>query len=90
MIERLIDLFVQLGLTLLIIKLYTNMKSNTPKIERADWKDASETLEKLEKRLSHIQERDVSNQEKIWNLEDENMNLKVLISEYKRKLKPVE
>lgn len=83
MIDRLLDIFIQITLTVLVIRFYLSAKQpkNAPK---ADWKDASATLEKIEQRVAVLHERDIKNQEKIWNLEDENRMLKHLVAELKR------
>ncbi len=87
MAETIMSTIVHLIITLLVVKLYTDItnkkKGNQPE-QKMSYKDASEVIEKLESRIGQLQERDALSQEKIWNLEDQNRILKLHMLELKR------
>lgn len=84
MFDTIMSIVVQLIITLLVVKIYTD-KKNQPAI-KLSWKDASEVIDRLETRISQLQERDAVSQEKIWNLEDQNRVLKLHMLELKREV----
>lgn len=88
MFETIMSTIVHLVITLLIVKLYTDVVLR--KVKQPDnkltWKDASVVIERLEARISQLQERDALAQEKIWNLEDQNRVLKLHMLELRRAL----
>lgn len=88
--ETILSMIVHLIITLLVVKLYTDLSNKKIKQQQPDaklsWKDASEVIERLETRISQLQERDAVSQEKIWNLEDQNRVLKLYMNELKRDL----
>ena len=90
MAETIMSTIVHLIITLLVVKLYTDLtykkKAATEDAAKMSWKDASEVIEKLEQRIAQLQERDAISQEKIWNLEDQNRVLKLHMLELKRDL----
>jgi Co/Zn/Cd efflux system component len=88
MAETIMSTIVHLIITLLVVKLYTDItvKKKGQTDQKMTWKDASEVIEKLEKRISQLQERDALSQEKIWNLEDQNRILKLHLLEMKREV----
>ena len=87
MFETIMSTIVHLVITLLIVKLYTDVVLR--KVKQPDnkltWKDASVVIERLEARISQLQERDAL-AEKIWNLEDQNRVLKLHMLELRRAL----
>ncbi len=90
MAETIMSTIVHLIITLLVVKLYTDItnkkKGAVEATEKMSWKDASAVIEKLETRIAQLQERDAIAQEKIWNLEDQNRVLKLHMLELKRDL----
>lgn len=88
MLETILGLLVHLVITVLVVKLYTDIVTNKKKSpdEKMTWRDANTVIEKLESRISHLQERDAISQEKIWNLEDQNRVLKLHMLELRREI----
>ncbi len=86
MFETIMSTIVHLVITLLIVKLYTDivLRKVKPDDKKLSWKDASVVIERLESRISQLQERDALAQEKIWNLEDQNRVLKLHMLELRR------
>lgn len=87
MAETIMSTVVHLIITLLVVKLYTDItrkKGVAPTDPKMSWKDASEVIDRLETRIAQLQERDAMAQEKIWNLEDQNRVLKLHMLELKR------
>jgi Co/Zn/Cd efflux system component len=85
--EMLFSMIVQVVITFLVVKLYVDLsvkKTGDGKPKKIDWKDAAPVIEKLETRISQLQERDQSHQERVWNLEDQIRLLKLHLAEYKR------
>jgi len=76
--SQLISVLFQVTVTILLIKLYHDLfiKKLVSGKKSTSWSEASIAMEKMEHRLTHLQEREISAQERIWQLEDENRVLK--------------
>lgn len=80
-----------ISLCLVRLIFYRKEEKNLNDIDSLSWHTASESMDKMEKRINELIERDIHQQEHIWKLQDTNralqekvaqLNKEIMISNY--------
>lgn len=89
MLATLIEMVVYITVALLAVKLFFFRKEGTQETKKESsttWKSALDAMQVMEDRLVHMQQRDLTKQERIFKLEDENADLKARLARVTQEL----